>query len=153
MAFDGSFDGTADYTLDAKNRLTVPSRFRPALAGGLVLAKGIEPCIAVWPREAYEEFRRRSLAQLHPMSTQATKMKRFLSANSHPADLDGAGRVMVPPFLMEHAGVTKDVTVIGVDDHLEVWDRAAWADYNRSLTEDMAGIAAGFDDLGGVQAP
>jgi MraZ protein len=153
MAFDGSFDGTADYTLDAKNRLTVPARYRPALAAGLVLAKAIEPCIAIWPREGFDAYRRAALSGVHPVSRQATQIKRFLSANSYAADLDGAGRVMVPAPLMEHAGVKKDVTVIGVDDHLEVWDRAAWADFNRSLTEDMAGIAAGFDELGGVQTP
>jgi MraZ protein len=148
MGFDGAFDGTADYTLDVKNRLTVPARFRPHLADGLVLAKGIEPCLAIWPREGFDSYRRAALEGIHPMSQRATKIKRFISANSQAASLDGAGRVGLPKELMEHASLTKDVTVIGVDDHLEVWDRATWQEYNQSLTDDMAGIAEGFDDLG-----
>lgn len=148
MAFDGAFDGSADYTLDAKNRLTVPARFRPHLADGLVLAKGIEPCVAIWPREGFDAFRRVALHGVHPMSTRGQKIKRFISANSLAATLDGAGRIGLPKEHMEHASLTKDVTVIGVDDHLEVWDRAAWQEYNKALTDDMAGIAEGFDDIG-----
>lgn len=148
MAFDDAFDGSADYSLDVKNRLTVPARFRPHLADGLVLAKGIEPCLAIWPREGFDAYRRAALDGVHPMSTRGQKIKRFISANSQASALDGAGRVGLPKELMEHASLSKDVTVIGVGDHLEVWDRAAWQAYNAELTSDMAGIAEGFDNLG-----
>ncbi len=143
-----AFDGTADYSLDAKNRLTVPARFRELLQDGAVLAKSTEPCVAIWPREGYEGYRRQALVGVHPMSQQATKIKRFFAANSHPVDLDSAGRVMVPPFLMDHANLGKEVTVIGADDHLEVWDRKAWATYNEALTEDILAISQGFDATG-----
>ena len=143
-----AFDGTADYSLDAKNRLTVPARFRELLQDGVVLAKGVEPCVAVWPRAAYDEYRRTFLEGVHPASQQATQIKRFFAANSHPTDLDSAGRVMVPPFLMDHATLDKEVTVIGADDHLEVWDRKAWATYNETLTADILAISQGFDAAG-----
>ena len=143
-----AFDGTADYSLDAKNRLTVPARFRELLAGPVVLAKSTEPCVAIWPADAYEAYRRSALERVHPMSQQATKMKRFFAANSHPTDLDSAGRVMVPPFLMDHASLGKEVTVIGADDHLEVWDRKSWIAYNETLTEDILAISQGFDEVG-----
>ena len=143
-----AFDGTSDYSLDAKNRLTVPARFRAQLADGVVLAKSTEPCVALWPREGYEGYRRQALEGVHPMSQQATKIKRFFAANSHPTDLDSAGRVMVPPFLMDHANLGKEVTVIGADDHLEVWDRKAWIAYNDTLTEDILAISRSFDDAG-----
>jgi MraZ protein len=141
------FDGTADYTLDAKNRLTVPPRFRASLAGGVVLAKGMEPCVGIWPPGAYESFRRDVLRNVHPMSDRGQKMKRFFSANSHPADLDGTGRVGLPTFLMEHGGLGREVTVIGAGDHLEVWDRKAWVDYNASLGEEILSIAKDFDEV------
>jgi MraZ protein len=57
---------------------------------------------------------------------------------------------MVPPFLMDHATLGKEVTVIGADDHLEVWDRRAWTAYNETLTEDILAISQGFDDAGPV---
>ena len=82
---DTSFTGQADYTLDAKNRLTVPARYRGALEGGLVLAKDIEPCVAIWPTAGYDEFRRAALQDVHPMSQRGRKIMTFLSANSTPA--------------------------------------------------------------------
>ncbi|WP_205698702.1 division/cell wall cluster transcriptional repressor MraZ [Conexibacter sp. SYSU D00693] len=142
-----AFDGTADYSLDAKNRLTVPARFRELLQDGVVLAKATEPCVAIWPKAGYDSYRRAALEGVHPMSQNATKLKRFFAANSQPTDLDSAGRVGVPQFLMDHANLGKEVTVIGADDHLEVWDRKAWTDYNESLTADVLAISQSFDGV------
>jgi len=137
-----AFRGTFDYTLDAKNRLTVPARFRPQLADGAVLAKGVERCVAIYPPEAYEHQTRGALEGMNPLSRQAQELQRFFSANAHDSELDGAGRLMLPPFLIEHANLERDVVVTGAGDHLEVWDRAAWADYNADLTARMPDIAA-----------
>ncbi|HYF24512.1 MAG TPA: division/cell wall cluster transcriptional repressor MraZ [Baekduia sp.] len=143
-----AFDGTADYTLDAKNRLNVPARFRDLLQDGVVLAKSTDPCVQIWPREAYEAHRRSIIGQLNPGGQQATMAKRFFAANSHPTELDSAGRVMVPPFLMDHATLGKEVTVIGADDHLEVWDRQAWTTYNEKLTAEILALSESFDAAG-----
>jgi MraZ protein len=132
-----AFRGTFDYTLDAKNRLTVPARFRAELAGGVVLAKGLERCVAVWTPGAYDEYTAAALQGLHPLSKEAQKLKRFFAANSLDTELDGAGRVMVPGFLLEHAGLGKDVVVTGVGDALEIWDRSTWATYNDALASDV----------------
>lgn len=128
-----AFRGTFDYTLDAKNRLTVPARFRSELAGGVVLAKGLEPYIAVWTPKAYDEYSAASLADFHPLSKEGRKLRRFFAANAIDTELDSAGRVMLPPFLLEHAALTKDVVVTGANDSLEVWDRQTWSDYNAAL--------------------
>ena len=137
-----AFRGTFDYTLDAKNRLTVPAKFRATLAEGVVLAKGIERCVAVWTPRDYEAYTQTALAGLNPLSPQAQKLQRFFSANSIDTELDSAGRVMVPGFLLEHAGLSKDVVVTGAGQCLEVWDRSAWADYNASLSSDVSDITA-----------
>jgi transcriptional regulator MraZ len=128
-----AFRGTFDYTLDAKNRLTVPARFRAELAGGVVLAKGLERCIALWTPGAYG---------LHPLSKEAQKLRRFFSANSLDTELDAAGRVMLPAFLLEHAGLSKDVVVTGAGDALEIWDRMTWTTYNDALASDVDEITA-----------
>jgi MraZ protein len=148
---DTSFTGQADYTLDAKNRLTVPARYRGSLEGGLVLAKDIEACVAIWPTAGYDEFRRAALKDVHPMSRRGRKIMTFLSANSTPAALDGAGRVPLQPFLMGHGSLTKDVTVVGAGDHLQVWNRDAWTAYNDQLAEDIFDISAAFDDIAPAQ--
>ena len=137
-----AFDGTAEYSLDAKNRLTVPARFRADFAAGLVLAKGIERCVALWKPADYAEFRKAAQEGMHPLSQEARKLKTYFAANSMPAELDSAGRVMIPSFLMEHAELTKEVTVIGAGDHLQLWDRGAWSDYNRKLHDDVLSITS-----------
>jgi len=145
---DIHFDGQADYTLDAKNRLTVPARYRGSLAAGLVLVKSFEPCVELWTPSGWDEFRREAVKGVHPMSARGRKIKTFLSANSMPATLDSAGRVALAPFLIDHADLgNREVTVVGAGDHLQVWERTAWTDYNKKLTEDMFHITEGFDDL------
>jgi MraZ protein len=144
---DTSFTGQADYSLDAKNRLTVPARYRGLLEGGVVLAKGIERCVAIWPTGSYDEFRRASLQGVHPMSARGRKIMTFFSANSMPGQLDGAGRVPLQPFLMEHGSLGKEVTVAGAGDHLQVWNRESWSAYNDQLAEDIFDISAAFDDI------
>jgi MraZ protein len=136
------FRGTFDYTLDAKNRLTVPAKFRTALADGVVLAKGVEACVELWRRDDFGAYTAAVLGGRNPLSPEARQLKRFLSANAVDAELDSAGRVGVPDFLREHARLGKDVVVAGADDRLEIWDRAAWGEQNASLTRTVPEIAA-----------
>jgi MraZ protein len=143
-----SFRGTFDYTLDAKNRLTVPARFRAALAEGVVMAKGTDPCVALWTLEGYEAFTDAIMSGYHPLSDEADKIQRFYAANSHETELDSAGRVGFPPFLLEHASLSKDVVVTGAQNRLEVWDRATWADYNQTLVADIKDIRGRLSHAG-----
>ena len=142
------FRGTFDHTIDAKNRLTVPARYRAALAEGVVLAMPVDlkPCVGVWRPEEYERYTRRALAELPPLSPRLNELERFFYGSSHDADLDAAGRVMVPGFLGEHAGLTKDVVVVGVGDRLELWDKAAWSEHRSTLLSGVAEVTARVDD-------
>ena len=137
-----SFRGTFDYTLDAKNRLTVPARFRAVLADGVVMAKSTEPCVQLWVPADYEAFTSGALAPLNPASPDARKLRRFFSANSHDTELDSAGRIGFPPFLLEHGKLGKDVVVTGAGDCLEVWDRGEWSSYNDALAAEADEITA-----------
>jgi len=141
-----SFRGTFDYSLDAKNRLTVPARFRAALGEGVVMAKATEPCVQLWRPEDHARFVAAAMDGMNPAGPQARKMRRFYNANSQETELDGAGRVMVPAFLMEAAGLSKEVVVTGAGDCLEVWDRGRWNEVNERLAAEVASIEAGLDD-------
>ena len=137
-----AFRGTFDYSLDAKNRLTVPAKHRAALSDGVVLAKGLEKCMEVWRPVDYEAFTAQALEGFHRVSPQARKLRSFFAANSLDTELDSAGRVNVPTFLAEHAGLGKEVVVVGAEDCLQVWDRKAWSAYNDRLTDEIADITA-----------
>ena len=142
-----AFRGTFDHTLDAKNRLTVPARYRATLAEGVVLAMPVDlkPCVGVWRPEDYERYTERALAELPPLSPRLSELERFFYGSSHDADLDAAGRIMVPGFLGEHAGLAKDVVVVGAGDRLELWDRERWNEHRPTLLGGVAEITARVD--------
>lgn len=118
--------GEYEHTIDDKNRLTLPARFREALAGGVVISRGIDSCLDVYTREGWESTVAARLADLDPFSGEARQMRRHVYASGVEAELDKQGRVTLPAGLMRRANLGRDVVVLGVDDHLEVWDRAAW---------------------------
>ena len=146
------FRGTFEHALDAKHRLTVPSKFRAALAGGVVLAAspettaGAPRSIAVWTPEAYDAYTSAALAGLSPISPKARDLKRFFFNYSHDTELDSAHRVMIPTPLMDYAGLDKDVVVTGSGECLEVFDRARYADYSEDVLIRVPDIAASLGD-------
>jgi MraZ protein len=137
-----AFRGTFDYTLDAKNRLTVPAKFRAALSDGVVLAKAADGCIEIWPASDYDAYTDTVIGERNPFSPEARQLTRFLAANAHDTELDAAGRVGVPEPLRDHAGLSKDVVVAGAGDRLEVWDKQSWAEQDAALTKSVPDIAA-----------
>lgn len=142
-----AFRGTFDHTLDAKSRLTVPARYRSALADGVVLAMPVDqqPCVGVWRPDDYERYTTRALAELPPLSGKLAELERFFYGSSHDVELDAAGRIMVPGFLAEHAGLQKEVVVVGAGDRLELWNRTSWEQHRPTLLGGVAEITSGVD--------
>lgn len=144
-----AFRGHYDYTLDAKNRLTIPSKFRAALSDGVVLAKALDPCVSIWTPQGWEQFTERALGSRDLFNPDARKLQRYFHASSFDAQLDSAGRVMIPQPLLEHAGLGKEVVVVGNNDTLEVWDTSRWAGYAQELdasAEEAAQRLSGTND-------
>ncbi len=137
MAFRGQFD----FSLDAKNRLNVPARFRPAFSDGVVLAKALEPCVAIWAPETFERWTESFLSNLNPVSPERRKLTRYFAGSSFDAELDSAGRVTLNQALLDHAGIQKEVVIVGNLDHLEIWDRERWGEDQQALNAEVAGIA------------
>ena len=139
-----AFRGTFDHTLDSKNRLTVPARYRAALADGVVMAMPVDlkPCVGVWRPSDYESYTHRALVELPPLSPKLSELERFFYGSSQDADLDAAGRIMVPGFLGEHASLSKEVIVVGAGDRLELWDRGHWNEHRTVLLSGVAEITA-----------
>lgn len=142
-----AFRGTFDHTLDAKSRLTVPARYRAVLADGVVLAMPVDqkPCVSVWLPGAYERYTERALADLPPLSPRLAELERFFYGSSHDAELDAAGRIMIPSFLAEHASLRREVVVVGAGDRLELWERSRWAEHREALLGGVAEITARVD--------
>jgi MraZ protein len=118
--------GEHEHTLDDKNRLTLPARFRQAFAEGIVVTRGMDGCLFAYTPGDWASLVQGRLATLDPLSKEGRRMQRFFYAGAMEAELDKQGRVGIPPALLEHAKLGRDVVVAGVHDHLEIWDRAAW---------------------------
>ncbi len=129
------FQGASALALDAKGRLTVPARHREVLQalcnGELTLTKHPEGCLMVFPRPAWEQFRDRVAAL--PMS--AAGWKRVFLGNAQDVEIDSAARVLVAPELRAAAGLQKDVMLLGMGSHFELWDAQTYAAHEAAVMQ------------------
>jgi MraZ protein len=124
--------GSYDHTIDDKNRLTLPAKFREAFTDGVVITRGLDGCLYAYRRQDWDRLVESRLAPLDPLSPETRRLERFFYSGASEAELDKQGRVMLPAPLIDHAELGKEVVVAGVNDRLEIWDRAAW---RRELAE------------------
>ena len=147
-----TFRGTFEHALDAKHRLTVPSKFRATLAGGVVIAasqevsEGSPRSVSIWTPETFEEFTTQTLSGMNPSSPKARELKRFFFNTSFDAELDSANRLMIPTTLMRYANLDKDVVVTGSGECIEVWDRRSYENYRDDVLTRIPDITASLGD-------
>jgi MraZ protein len=133
--------GEYEHTLDEKNRLTLPARFRPRFADGLVLTRDVDKCVCVYTKDEFSRTIEARFAGLDPLSSENRQLRRYYYSGTAEASPDKQGRVMVPQALIQSAGLTREVMVIGALDHLEIWDRAAWREYMKQVEENVQNAA------------
>ena len=140
-----SFTGKFQHSIDAKGRLIVPARLRPALGGGeVVLSWWFEGCVALWSAEDWEEIESRLRAQRS--SNPGTRaVVRKLSSSAHRDEIDKQGRIPVPQHLRDHAGLEKDVVVIGALNHAELWSPERLRGVEEQGEERLVELAAELD--------
>ena len=120
--------GTHSYQLDPKGRISLPARFREAFADGAYLTLGQDGCLFCFPRAEWDE--RSSEVRAAPLSdTEGRAYSRMFFGNAEPVDLDAQGRLVVPQRLRLQVGIRKEVVVVGVQERMEIWDKAAHERY------------------------
>jgi MraZ protein len=117
--------GEYDHTLDEKNRLTLPAKLREQLGDEIVITRGLDGCLSVYSSAAFALLAER-VGTLDPFNADTRTMQRYFFTGSPPVELDRQGRMVIPAKLLERAGIGREVTVAGVYDHLEIWDRTTW---------------------------
>jgi MraZ protein len=142
------FLGEYQHTLDPKGRLIFPSAFRENLQEGLVMAIGVDRCLQVHPASEWERVVE-NLRRLRTTDSRERMFARMLTSSAHADTLDRQGRVTIPNRLRGYASLEKDVTVVGADTRIEVWDAAAWEAYREQAMADFASLDQPFD-LGGM---
>jgi MraZ protein len=131
------FLGTHAPRLDEKGRLILPAKYRDELAEGVVITKGQERCLYVWP---LAEFTRVTNAMRDAQMSGKTLRdhSRVLFASASDEVPDKQGRVTVPPALRQYAGLDRDCVVIGANSRMEIWDAAAWEAYLAAQEESFS---------------
>jgi MraZ protein len=125
--------GEYAHTIDDKNRLTLPAKFRERFAGGGVVTRGLDGCLYLYSREEWDRLVHSRLAELDPLAEEGRLMQRYFFSAAAEAEPDKQGRIMLPAALTEHARLGREVVVAGVYDHLEIWDRATWREHLKQV--------------------
>lgn len=137
------FLGTHHPKLDDKGRLTLPAKFRDALAGGLMVTKGQDHCLFVFPRDEFEQMARKVADA--PFTNEAVRAyQRYLFAGTDEQRPDGQGRIAIASELRNYAGLTKDCVVVGAMTRLEIWQADRWQTY---LEENEEGYAQAQEEV------
>ena len=126
------FTGEYRHTVDDKGRLAVPARFRAQLAGGAVVSRWIDACLAIFPRSEWDALAAKAAAL--PIADPAARtFSRFIFAGAFEVDLDRQGRMVIPSSLRNWAALNGEAVVVGSRDHAEIWSPARWDDYRKAM--------------------
>ena len=129
------FQGASSLSLDAKGRLSVPTRHRDVLAatagGQLTITRHPHGCLMIFPRPAWEQFRERIASM--PLKDQW--LKRLFLGNAMDVDMDGTGRILVSPELRAAANIARDTLLLGMGSHFELWDKQRHAEHEAQVMQ------------------
>ena len=134
------FLGTHEPKLDEKGRLILPAKFRDELSSGLVITKGQERCLYVFPQSEFVNITE-TLRQAPVTQKAARDYSRVMFAGAHDEIPDRQGRVTIPQSLREYASLEKECVVIGANTRVEIWDSKAWNEYLADREKNFADVS------------
>ena len=136
-----AFRGLYEHSLDAKDRLTIPSKLRAQLAEGVVIAASLDPCIEIHPVSGFQAYAAQVKAKLNPLGKDARMLRRRINYQAQDEQVDSAGRVKIPKLLLEHGALEGTCVIVGADTHLEVWSPERWAEQVAVMDAETDAIA------------
>jgi len=141
------FIGEYQHSIDLKKRLAVPSKFRGELKNKVVVTRGLDKCLFVYPMEVWEKIAGK-LGTL-PVGESATRsFIRLMLAGAVDVEVDKQGRILIPDFLKNYAGLIRRVVITGVYNRLEIWDEIKWKNYKKNSEKNTDKIAEQLGKLG-----
>ena len=139
--------GEYKHNLDAKKRLSIPSKFRKELGEGAVITRGLDNCLFVFPSNYWAKLAER-LGNMPLVQQDSRAFARLLLSGAVEVDFDGLGRILVPEYLKTYAGLKKVAVVAGLYSRLEIWDEEKWENYKANLEKNSDSIAEKLRELG-----
>ncbi len=145
------FRGRYGFTVDSKGRVSIPSRFREQIkndyASNILVLTSLDQAVFAYPDPVWRKIEEK--AKTLPLANkQARQFLRLFFSGASESQIDSHGRITVAPFLMEYAGLKRDVVIIGNLDHIEIWDKKRWEDAKKQIEEDQDLITESISKLG-----
>ena len=141
--------GEYRHTLDPKRRLSLPSKFRKELGKKVVITHGLDGCLFVYPLKEWEKVSQK-LRELSMGQADTRGFNRFMLAGAIDVDIDSIGRVLVPDFLKDFGNLKSKVVLIGVNDHVEIWDEKGWDIYKKRIEKQADVLAEKLGEIGAL---
>lgn len=138
------FMGEYRHNLDAKGRLTMPSKFRNQCGDYVVVTLGFDGCLSVYTPEAWEVFYQK-LLQLPSSKKDTRAYVRLLASKATDAPFDKMGRISIPQTLRQRVSIEKNCVIVGNLDHMEIWDEATWDAYYDEKSSQLETLSEALD--------
>ena len=139
--------GEFTHTLDDKNRLTLPKKFKSELGKKVVVTRGLDSSLFIYSEKEWKKITEK-MSELSMTHSDSRGFSRFFLAGAAEAELDKAGRMLVPEHLKDFAKLSKEVVLTGVQSRVELWDAKEWAAYKRKLERDGDLLAEKLGEIG-----
>ncbi|PIR73742.1 MAG: cell division/cell wall cluster transcriptional repressor MraZ [Candidatus Moranbacteria bacterium CG10_big_fil_rev_8_21_14_0_10_35_21] len=141
------FIGEYSHSIDPKKRLALPMKFRSELKNRVVITRGLDKCLFIYPMKIWEELAGK-LGTLPVGEASTRSFIRLMLAGAIDADMDKQGRILIPDFLKSYAGLSRNIVIAGVYNRLEVWDEKKWTVYKKNAEKNTDEIAEQLGKLG-----
>jgi MraZ protein len=139
--------GEYKHTLDPKKRLSLPSKWRKELGKKLVVTRGLDNCLFVYPLREWEKITEK-IGQLPLGQADTRSFNRFFLSGAVEAEVDSVGRILVPDFLKDFASLGTNVVLAGIHNRIEIWDETKWIEYKRKIESQADALAEKLGEIG-----
>ncbi len=141
------FIGEFHHTLDEKNRVSIPKKFRQDLDDGLVITRGLDGCLYIYTKKVWNE-KAEQIAKLQMTKKAARAFQRHMFSGAMDMQIDKQGRIVIPDYLKKDSGINKRLVITGLYDRLEVWNEESWNEYLENNLKESDEIAESMSELG-----
>ena len=141
------FLGEYSYNIDDKKRLALPPKFRQTLGEKAVITKGLDNCLFLYPWKEWQVLAAK-ISKMPLAQADARGFARIMLAGAMEVNLDALGRILVPDYLKDYAGLKKDAIIAGLYNRIEVWDKDRWNEYKEKTEKEAGDIAERLKELG-----
>lgn len=124
--------GEYQHSVDEKGRLAVPSKFRKSLSGGVIVTKGMEGCLYLYPMEEWLKLAG-ALAKLPINRADSRAFSRLILGGASHTEIDLQGRILLPEYLRRYASINEKAVIVGLYNRAEIWDEEKWKEYRASV--------------------